>query len=177
MGLVAVTSRPASRLAVKRSCYTRASVNSSTANQSYMRRICGLMTRSLRFCSASCLLVCLCMCVIAANGCDCHHHFLYLHTLVIGCLPQKYFRLNILECRSCDSRTPENKGSLYTEYVKSTNKLTRHEHCIFLSYIHLFLYLFYSFLTHCDTLLLSLRASSETKNRIILRRYSVRTAQ
>jgi hypothetical protein len=56
---LAVTSTQASRLAVTRSCYTRASVNSSTANQSYMRAICGLMshTHTLRLRSASGLCV------------------------------------------------------------------------------------------------------------------------
>ena len=86
----------------------------------------------------------------------------YIYTLLsLAAFPQKYYRLNILECHSCDSRRPGDGGSLYTEYVKSTNKLMRHEHCIFLSYIQLFLYLFYSFLTHCDTLLASLRASTD----------------
>jgi hypothetical protein len=72
-------------------CYTRASVNSSTANQSYMRGICGLMSRILRLRCASGLCVCVCVCVIAANGSDCHYHFLNLHTLVVGCLPSEIF--------------------------------------------------------------------------------------
>jgi len=54
----------------------------------------------------------------------------------------KYFRLNVLEYDAYDSRTPENSGRLYMEYVKNTNKLTEYEHILFLSYIHLFLYFF-----------------------------------